>query len=170
MTAEQLFFFVFAIGAIAGAAGVLLFRNPVNSALSLVVSFFFLSFEYVLLRAHFMAVLQILVYAGAIMVLFIFVLMLLNLHPDELGNPRVTVTKLVGAVVSAGLFVTLVATVLSSQEGSRQVWLDSFETEFGSMRPIARELMTTYVLPFEMVSVLLLVGIVGAVVVAKKRL
>jgi uncharacterized MnhB-related membrane protein len=88
MNVEQVLFYLFALGAIAGCSGVVLSRNPINSAVSLVAAFFFLAGNYVLLHANFMAIVQILVYAGAIMVLFLFVLMLLNQRDEELGRVR----------------------------------------------------------------------------------
>lgn len=171
MTAEQIFFVMFALGAVGGCLGVLASRNPVNSALSLVVAFFFLAGHYVLLQAHFMAILQILVYAGAIMVVFIFVLMLLNLHDDELGKARVNATKVLAVFVSGVLATVLVSVSLDFRDGAMQLgWPSVIDTEFGQIHPIGMELMTEWVFPFELVSILLLVGIVSAVVVAKKRL
>jgi NADH-quinone oxidoreductase subunit J len=168
--AELIFFIVFALGAIAASLGVLIARNPVNSALALVVSFFFLSATYVLLNATFMAVIQILVYAGAIMVLFTFVLMLLNMGDEELGNAKVNITQLVMVVVAAGIVMVLIQAITAFPGATSQAVAGSFPESYGSVNVIGRELMTRYVLPFELAAVLLLVGIVSAVVVAKKRL
>ncbi len=170
MTAEAIFFYIFALGAVAGSAGVLLCRQPINSALSLVTSFFFLAGIYILLNAEFMAVLQIMVYAGAIMVLFIFVLMLLNLRDDELGTARISATKLLG-LGSAAVILYVVASSFAAFAGAgTQLFAPSVGQEFGTVAPLGRLLLTEWVLPFEMAAVLLLTGIVGAVVVAKKRL
>ncbi|MBU6162571.1 MAG: NADH-quinone oxidoreductase subunit J [Myxococcales bacterium] len=169
MTAEQFFFYVFGAGMLAGALGVVGARNPVNGALSLVTSFFFLAGLYVLLNAHFMAVLQILVYAGAIVVLFLFVLMLLNLGDDEHGKGKISLTKLAGVGTGAAVMVTL----MGAFTGMRDAGLTrgtELSADFGSIEVVGRVLLSRYVLPFEMVSVLLLTGIVGAVVVAKRRL
>ena len=84
--AETILFYIFAIGVLFSGAQVVMRRNPVHGALSLVACFFFLAGTYVLLAAHLIAILQIMVYAGAVMVLFVFVIMLLNLKEEELGN------------------------------------------------------------------------------------
>lgn len=168
--AELIFFIVFALGAIVASLGVLISRNPVNSALSLVVSFFFLAATYVLLNARFMAIIQILVYAGAIMVLFLFVLMLLNLSVDELGPAKINVHQIVMVVVAAGIVFVLVQAIAAFPGATTQMAADRFPNGFGTVDPIGREMITRFVLPFEMAAVLLLVGIVSAVVVAKKRL
>src|SRR6266513_3288053 len=100
---EAILFYIFAIGTLAGGALVVLRRNPIYGALSLVGCFFFLAGIYVLLSAHLIAILQIMVYAGAVMVLFVFVIMLLNLKEEELGEARWTAWKAIGvAAVVAG--------------------------------------------------------------------
>lgn len=170
MTADQVFFTLFATGAVAGALGVIASRNPVNSAISLVCAFFCLAGTYVLLQAHLMAILQILVYAGAIMVLFLFVLMLLNLGEQDMGRPRFNIVKALGAVGVFGLSATVVGAVVGSSIGTVRIEGGGLPSEFGTVEAIGGELMTRWVLPFELVGVLLLVGIVGAVVAAKRRL
>jgi NADH-quinone oxidoreductase subunit J len=165
MTAEAILFYLFAGGAVAGSLGVILNRHPINSVISLVVSFFFLAGIYLLLHAEFMAVLQILVYAGAIMVLFLFVLMLLNLRDDELGDRRTSATKIAGVGAVGVLAWAMSSVVAVVTAGGVEV-----ESDFGTVRPIGRLLLTEWLLPFELAAVLLLVGIVGAVVVAKRRL
>lgn len=168
--AEAIFFYLFALGAVASSIGVIVLRNPVNSAISLVTSFFFLAGIYILLNAQFLAIIQVMVYAGAIMVLFLFVLMLLNLREDELGKPRVNLTKILGVGTAGALFVLLATSVLGSPAASRTLELATLNEEFGRVGPLGIVLLTDYVLAFEMAAVLLLVGIVGAVVVAKRRL
>ncbi len=170
MTPEAIFFYIFAIGTILGSFGVIACKQPINSAISLVVSFFFLAGIYILLNAQFMAVIQILVYAGAIMVLFMFVLMLLNLRDDELGKPRVNNTKLLGSLFAAVLCYVFATASISFVGAGEQLWTTALPSDFGTVAPIGRELMTKWILPFELSAVLLLVGIVGAVVVAKRRL
>ena len=170
MTPEAIFFYIFAIGAVLGSLGVLTCKQPINSAISLVVSFFFLAGIYILLNAQFMAVLQILVYAGAIMVLFMFVLMLLNLRDDELGRPQLNSTKVVGSLFAAVIFYVFATASMGFVGSGEQVWTNAVPEDFGMVAPIGRELMTKWVLPFELAAILLLVGIVGAVVVAKRRL
>ena len=170
MTAELFFFWVFALGSLGGALGVLTFRNPVNSAMSLVVSFFFLAAIYFLLQSQFLAILQVLVYAGAIMVLFLFVLMLLNMRDDELGRPRVQLTRLLGAVTAAGVFAVLASTFVAFGGSGARLASESVPEPFGMVRPIGLRLMSEHVLAFELVAVLLLVGIVSSVVIAKRRI
>src|SRR5476651_311182 len=95
---EAILFYIFAIGVIAAGAQVVLRRNPIYGALSLVGCFFFLAGIYVLLAAHLAAILQVMVYAGAVMVLFVFVIMLLNLKEGELSDEKITVWKGIGLV------------------------------------------------------------------------
>jgi len=165
-TAETVLFWVFAIPLMASAAGVLAARSPVHAAMSLVSAFFWLAGIYVLLTAHLLAFVQIIVYAGAIMVLFLFVVMLLSLTDAELGLEKITALKVVGIVASAGILGLLVTAVLQgAPSGVRPVPAD-----FGTVRAVGKILFTQYLLPFEATSVLLLVAIVGAVVVAKEKI
>jgi len=142
-------------------------RNPLYAALMLVVSFFFMAGLYVMLLAHLMAVLQVLVYAGAIMVLFMFVIMLLNLSDEELGKDRWTVGKSVGAA-ALGFIAVKVGLILS-------VSADKFEKsgiypEFGTTDSVGDLLFRQFLFPFEMTSILLLIAVIGAVVLAKRTL
>jgi len=164
--AEVVVFWVFAIPLIMSALGVIIARNPVYAAMSLVAAFFCMAGVYVLLTAHLIAFLQILVYAGAIMVLFLFVIMLLSLSDAELGLPRWTAMKWVGAAGAVGLLAVVWSAIRQAGQGPmRQVAED-----FGTVKAVGRLLFTQYLLPFEAASVLLLVAIVGAVVVAKQRI
>src|SRR5512136_886166 len=108
ISAEVVLFWLFAVPLIASAAGVVAARNPVYAAMSLVSAFFWLAGIYVLLTAHLLAFIQIIVYAGAIMVLFLFVVMLLSLTDAELGLEKLTALKWVGVAGTAGLLVTVV--------------------------------------------------------------
>ncbi|HVP68320.1 MAG TPA: NADH-quinone oxidoreductase subunit J [Anaeromyxobacteraceae bacterium] len=164
--AELVLFWVFAVPALLSAAGVLAARNPVHAAMSLVSTFFFLAGIYVLLTAHLIAFLQVIVYAGAIMVLFLFVIMLLSLSDEELGVDRMTAMKWAGALGGAGLFATLVWVYWYQGGGSARV----VGPDYGTVKAVGRLLFTQYLLPFEATSVLLLVAIVGAVVVSKRRI
>src|ERR671932_289216 len=96
--AESILFWILAAGVVLAAVQVVLRRNPVYAAMSLVACFFFLAGIYLLLSAHLIAVVQVLVYAGAVMVLFVFVIMLLNLKDAELGETRITLWKGIGAL------------------------------------------------------------------------
>src|SRR3989440_2545967 len=95
---EAILFYIFAIGVLGAGSQVILRRNPIYGALSLVGCFFFLAGIYLLLSAHLIAILQVMVYAGAVMVLFVFVIMLLNLKEEELGEQRITLWKGIGAL------------------------------------------------------------------------
>jgi NADH-quinone oxidoreductase subunit J len=166
MSAEMVLFWIFAVPLIASAAGVVAARNPVYAAMSLVSAFFWLAGIYVLLTAHLLAFIQVIVYAGAIMVLFLFVVMLLSLTDAELGLEKLTAVKWVGIVGSAGLLVLVVSAV--AQSGGRA--MKAVGEDFGTVKAVGRILFTQYLLPFEATSVLLLVAIVGAVVVAKEKI
>ena len=162
----SLLFWVFAAITLAGGVGVVVARNPVNGAMSLVGSFFALAGLFLLLDAQLIAALQVLVYAGAIMVLFLFVIMLLNLGPRDLGAPRFGFGKGVGllAVVAVGFF--LLKAALPFGRGISP----PINPAFGTVASVGRLLYQQYTLPFEVVSLLLLTAIVAAVVVAKGRI
>jgi NADH-quinone oxidoreductase subunit J len=158
---EFIIFFFFAAVATLFALVVVLHRNPVVGALSLVASFFALAVMYVLLEAPFVAALQVIVYAGAIMVLFLFVIMLLNLqHVAE--PPTRPVQQFLGYVSSAffgiGLIYYLVKYAVFAKLPEGQFQADA--------RTIGIRMFEAYVFPFEMVSILLLAAIVGALVLS----
>ncbi len=164
--AEVVLFWVFALPLIVSAAGVLVARSPVHAAMSLVAAFFFLAGIYVLLTAHLIAFLQVIVYAGAIMVLFLFVIMLLSLSDEELGVDRMSALKWAGLAGGAGMLYLVVQSISSLSGQLMRPVPDSF----GTVRAVGKVLFTQYLLPFEATSVLLLVAIVGAVVVSKPRI
>jgi NADH-quinone oxidoreductase subunit J len=162
---EAALFWTFTAIAVAGSVGVILARNPVHGAMSLVGSFFALAGLFLMLEAQLVAALQILVYAGAIMVLFLFVIMLLNLGPKDLGAARFGLGKGVGiaaAAATAGFLMKVVAHVEAPSAAT--------SADFGTVAGVGRLLYTSYTLPFEVVSLLLLTAIVAAVVVAKGRI
>ena len=120
---EPLFFWIFAVGALASSVAVLLFRNPLYSALSLIADFFCFAGLYVLLSAHFMAVTQVLVYGGAIMVLFVFIIMLLNLSERDLGPRRFSLHQILAVGVGIGVFTfsaTAVWSIVDEDETKKQ--------------------------------------------------
>ncbi len=166
ISAEQVLFWVFAVPLMASAVGVLVARNPVYAAMSLVSAFFWLAGIYVMLTAHLLAFIQVIVYAGAIMVLFLFVVMLLSLTDAELGLEKLSVLKWVGIAGAAGVVALVVRAI--DQAGVRT--MRAVGDDFGTVRAVGRVLFTQYLLPFEATSVLLLVAIVGAVVVAKEKI
>lgn len=164
-------FYVFAAMALGGALGVVIGRNPVSSLLSMVVCLGSVACIYVLLEAHFLAAVQIIVYAGAIMVLFLFVIMLLNLgheySPDIVrGLWWVPAFGLSGAMFGFLLRQLRGAGALAADAGAA---VDAQVEQYGAIGAIARPLYTAYVVPFEITGVLLLVAVVGALVLAKRR-
>jgi len=158
-------FLLLAVLVVAAALTVVAHPSPVYSACALVVTLFLLSVFFVGLDAQLVAVLQVIVYAGAIVVLFLFVIMLLNLTQTE---PRPTAgAPLVAVAVGGGIaVVALVATALRRLTVPTAPGLPE---GFGDTAALARRLFTAYLLPFELTSVLLLVAIVGAVGLAKRR-
>jgi len=165
------FFYLFAGLAIGGAIGVVLAKNPVGSLLFMVTTLAAMAGTFVLLEAHFLAAIQIIVYAGAIMVLFLFVIMLLNLgheYKADLKGGAFSVLSfgLIGAIAG------LVAPEISGAEaapGAGAVAIDAAIAEHGAVGAIAEPLYTTYVVPFEITGILLLVAIVGAIALAKRE-
>ena len=166
MSAPAVFFYLFGAAAVVSAlAMVLNVRNTVASAMSLVVTMIALAVVYVVLDAHLIAALQIMVYAGAIVVVFLFVVMLLNLRRDVFSQRRERLTKVVGVVFALGgafAFLQLVPKSLPT--------VQAIPADFGSYAAVGRALYHDFVLPFEVSSLLLLAAIVGAVVLAKRRL
>ena len=140
-------------------------RQP-RTAMSLVAAFFFMAGIYVLLSAHLIAFMQILVYAGAVMVLFLFVIMLLSLGNEGKEHERYKAMQLLGTLGAIGL-VALVASASREVAGADQALVAA---DFGTVKAVGRALFTQYLLPFEATSLLLLVAIVGAVVVAKEKI
>lgn len=140
-------------------------KNPISSAVCLVTSFFTLAGIYVTLDAHFVATLQILVYAGAIMVLFTFVIMLLNLKEEELTIDRMNIPRFVVILMGLSLF-GFVGWQLSRIP---TVVFPKITENFGTAESIGKILFTKYVVPFELIGLLLLVGIVGAILLARRE-
>ena len=163
MGADVILFYVFAGLAVAGAVNLILQRHPIHSALSLILVMGSLAVLYLLLGAEFIAAIQVIVYAGAIMVLFVFVIMLLNAGEEETTNLS-RMARTVGLPVAALLLVemTYFLYLWSPQMG---VQSDRF---VGRTRAVAELLFKNFVLPFELTSVLILIATLGAIVLAKK--
>jgi NADH-quinone oxidoreductase subunit J len=163
---ELLFFGLAGVALISGVL-VVFQTHPLRSALWLIVNFFAVAGIYLLLHAEFIAAIQIIVYAGAIMVLFLFVIMLLNLRqPEEPTKEPYSAQKVIGVALSA-------AAALFLSYGLSQVKMSPAapaKLGLGNTESIAKLLFTDYLLPFEVTSVLLLVAIVGAVVLSKSKL
>ena len=155
-------FTVFGAIAVAGAINLLAQRHPINSALSLIVVMAALAVEYLLLGAEFVSVIQVIVYAGAIMVLFVFVIMLLNAGEEERtrGSRVALMLGLPGLIVGLGI----TAWVLMGKSGVQPVQAGA--NNLGDPRSIGLLLFHDYLLPFEVTSVLILIAIMGAVVLA----
>lgn len=141
--------------------------SPVYSALFLVLTLFLLAIYFLFLNAHMVAALQIIVYAGAIMVLFLFVIMLLNLQTTAGEGMRKGLGRI--GVVGGLILVAEFGLLLSrSPSGSNPETNNDLPDDFGTVEALGRELFTTYLLPFELTGILLLVAVVGAVVLAKR--
>ncbi len=169
-------FYLFGTGLIATSVAALLMKNPVHSVLSIVTSFFFLAGIYAGLSMQFLAVIQILVYAGAIMVLFIFIIMLFDLQKSEYSKDRFLwrdIIPLILMIITASGFI---AAIGRSEAIKTYVVNAKLPTNFGSVNAVSFEFFGTansvgrYSFLFEMISVLLLSAIVGAVVLAKRKL
>jgi NADH-quinone oxidoreductase subunit J len=166
LTGSHVLFSILAALLIASALGVVLNRSPIRSALSLVITLFLLAVMFVTLGAHLVAMLQVIVYAGAIMVLFLFVIMLLNLQEDRPAMVRAGLRG--AAAVVASLFLLAAAHFLARPLGPPNA--SAVPAGFGTIEQLAEHLFTRSLLAFEVTSVLLLVAIVGAVVLAKRNL
>ena len=157
-------FLALAVPLVAVAIMVIAHPSPVYSALFLVLTLFLLAVYFLFLDAHVVAALQIIVYAGAIMVLFLFVIMLLNLQSETLRAQRRGLGRvaMIGGVVLAAELGLLLARPTADPAP------DAPPDGFGTVEVLSRELFTTYVLPFEVTGLLLLVAVIGAVVLAKR--
>jgi NADH-quinone oxidoreductase subunit J len=158
-------FFAAALIALAGAVGIVLFRNPIASVLSLVMVMLALSVLFLLLSAQFIFAVQIIVYAGAVMVLFLFVIALLG-PIRELPTRRLPRQGLLAVIVAAGFAVLLVSLLGNLRyHAAEKADLNTF----GSVQDIAFGLFTKYLYPFELTSLLLLVAAVGAIYLSRER-
>ena len=141
-------------------------KNPVHSVLYLILTFFAIAGQYVLLNAQFLAVVHIIVYAGAIMVLFLFVLMLLNLNQDS--EPQKSVAWKIGAGITSGM---LLVTLVGALKGSTNLQVPEVSnTSVGLVENLGKVLFTDFVVPFEIAGILFLAAMVGAVMVGKRDL
>jgi NADH-quinone oxidoreductase subunit J len=165
----QLFFYYHAAVITVFSLLVVTRRNPVHSVLFMLVLFFHIASLYLFLNAEFLAAIQVIVYAGAILVLFLFVVLLLNLR-EEVLTIRYVTTWPTGIVIAASVFATIAVSVYGMKTGP----LGHYDTEFIASathtKAIGEVLYTHYIFPFEVASVVLLVAIVGAITLAKKRL
>jgi NADH-quinone oxidoreductase subunit J len=145
---------------------VVLSKNPIHSVLYLVLTFFAIAGHYVLMNAQFLAAVHIIVYAGAIMVLFLFVIMLLNLNKDTEPHKSVWL-KVTAAIASGSLLVILVGSLRTAQQLQPGAHYDS---SIGLIEKLGQTLFNEFLLPFEVASILLLGAMVGAVMLGKKSI
>ena len=164
---DQFLFFLVAFLAVSSAVYFVFARNPLYAILSLIVTMFSIAGMYILLNAQFLAIIQIIVYAGAIMVLFLYILMMLNLNKQDESKKNNTL-KFVG-VFTAGLLLIGVLGVFRGVQESHVV-VENVDKGVGLTKNLGRLLFNEYVLPFELASILILAGIVGAVLIGKKDL
>lgn len=163
-------FFLFGGLAVAAAVGVLFCRNPIHSAMCLIGTMVSLAAIYLLHHAEFIFAVQIMVYASAVMMLVVFVIMILDLQHEAASRATLSPGKLVGIGLSGLLAVLLVVPLVTRLTGTTGSMTEDALMTAGSVEYLAVKLFTEYLLPFEIVAVLLLVGLVGAVVLAKKKL
>jgi NADH-quinone oxidoreductase subunit J len=165
---QPIFFWIFSILMVGFGAAVVINRNPVASALSLVVSFLGLAALFVMLDAYFIGVIQILVYAGAVMVLFLFIIMLLDLRAEELR--KINVIALVGGVlVSLALFFQIYA-VVHRMRASDQPFPRLPISRIDDVHHVGLLLFGQYNLPFQIIGILVLVATIGVIVLSKREL
>ncbi len=167
---ETVLFYILAVVAVVAAISVISQRSPMSSVISLVVCFFALAVLYLLLNAHFVAALQVIVYAGAIMVLFLFVIMMLNLRGPEPPHSFHGLHKLAaGALVLCLICLVVFGLVNRAVLGEAGQATEEVVAAAGNTEMLADLLFQKYLLPFEAVSILLLAAIVGAIVMASRR-
>ena len=169
MTIPDILFYLFGSVAVGTAIAMILQRNPLLSALLLVANFFCIAALYLLLHAQFLAVIQIVVYTGAIMVLVIFVIMLLNLGDEQRLTERLNLWQSVGIALVVGFLVEMVYILMFKNRAGSFSELHPNAMNQGTVEAIGDVMFTKFLLPFEATSILLLVAIVGAVILAKRR-
>lgn len=158
---ESFLFWMFAIVGVGCGVMVVAHRNPMSSAIALVGTMLCLSGLYALLNGAFVAVIQVLVYAGAVMVLMLFVIMMLNVRPETLRFEGTPLYWIIAAFIGLAVIAILPA-FPPTPAGTPK-------PEFGSIEAVGQQLFTVYMLPFELTSVLLLIAIIGAVILTKRR-
>ena len=164
MEIYDILFWVLSAFAVSCALGVILSRNPVNSVMFLILTFFAISGHYILMNVQFLAIVNVIVYAGAIMVLFLFVIMLMNLNAD-VEPQKGQLVQLAGVISGGILFLVILAGIKSAKPEI----MDKASTDIGLISNLGKVLFTKYVLPFEISSVLFLSAMIGAIVIGKKE-
>ena len=165
---EHLFFFYFALVIAASSVLVVALRNPIYSALSLLIMFFHVAGLYVTLHAEFLAAVQVIVYAGAILVLYLFVVMLLNLKQDDRYHRQWPAAAAVRSILA--LEAVMLTLVKGQPLADGPVGPETVSEGLGNTEALGDVLYSTYLFPFEVASLLLLVAMIGAIMLAKKDL
>jgi NADH-quinone oxidoreductase subunit J len=161
---ETVLFILFGAIAVCGAVMVVTRKHPMASALYLILTLFAVAALFVLRQAHFLAAIQVIIYAGAVVVLFVFVIMLINVPEDRLPVERATTVRVLG-VLAAGFFI------LESAVLARRYSMPAGPAaEVGTVETVGRALFTDYLLAFEITSVLLLAAVIGAIALAKRKI
>lgn len=166
MTTDFLLFIPLALIAIISAVGMLLSRNAIYSALNLIINFGTVAVFYLILSAPFIALAQITVYAGAIMVLFVFVIMLLG--AEQLRGARTFDVQEIAALIAGAILLIEAAYVIFIRPATLTTYAPT-PVGFGSATAVGMELYNNYLLPFEVTSILLLVAMIGAIILTKRR-
>ncbi|RJP72090.1 MAG: NADH-quinone oxidoreductase subunit J [Ignavibacteriales bacterium] len=169
MSFEVILFILFALVAAVSSVVMITRPNPVISAIFLVLNFFALAGLYLLLNAQFISVAQVIVYAGAIMVLFLFVLMLLNMRTEEGLFTAKKKLKLFASGIALFVFIQITYLVFYTRPGGKISKNVELSIKAGTIEQIGRELYTNYILAFEAAGFLLLAATIGALVLAKKK-
>ncbi len=166
MNITEILFWSLSVLALVSAIMVVASKSPVHSILFLIVTFFAISGHYILLNAQFLAIVNIIVYAGAIMVLFLFVVMMMNLN-TEAEPKKNRMIQFAGLISGGCLFLVLIAAVTKSGTASNMIQMGS--GDYGLIKNLGMVLFTDYVIPFEISSILFLSSMIGAVVIGKKE-
>jgi NADH-quinone oxidoreductase subunit J len=164
MEITQILFWFLSALALFGAIGVVASKNPIYSVLYLIIVFFAISGHYILMNAQFLAIVNIIVYAGAIMVLFLFVIMLMNLNTET--EPVKNIYMKMAGIISGLTFMIVLVAALSNSDTQNIVMKPG--TDVGLIENLGKALFNTYVIPFEISGVLFLSAMIGAIVIGKK--
>jgi NADH-quinone oxidoreductase subunit J len=166
---ETLLFWFLAVIALMAAASMVIQRNPVHSALFLIITLLSLAGLFFLLHAHFLAVIQVIVYAGAIMVLFLFVIMLLDIRRTEAAPSRVKLQKSLGILLGVIFLVEMLLVLRSGVINDMAAAATRAPPEFGTAVALGRALFAGYFFPLQLAAVLLFIALIGAIVLSKRR-
>ncbi len=170
MGSVDLVFAIAAMVTVGAGALVVTQRNPIHSAISMLACFLGLAVLYLRLEAPFLAAIHVLVYTGAILVLFLFVIMLLNLKPEELGAEYPIHVRGLIALVCGGLFALIALPLWQDRRAFPKAVAPNADGAFGSVEQIGNVLFRDYVMAFELISVLIMVAVFGGVLLAKKKI